>query len=36
MKPSVVIIGSAGIDMVIKTDYLPAPLKFIFSQHPDY
>ena len=25
MKPSVVIVGSAGIDMVIKTDYLPAP-----------
>jgi ribokinase len=24
MKPSVVIVGSAGIDMVIKTDYLPA------------
>lgn len=25
MKPSVVIVGSAGIDMVIKTDHLPAP-----------
>lgn len=25
MKPSVVIVGSAGIDMVIKTDRLPAP-----------
>jgi len=25
MKPSVVIVGSAGIDMVIKTDNLPAP-----------
>ncbi len=25
MKPSVVIVGSAGIDMVIKTDSLPAP-----------
>src|SRR6185503_7065476 len=25
MKPSIVIVGSAGIDMVIKTDYLPLP-----------
>jgi len=25
MKPSIVIVGSAGIDMVIKTDRLPAP-----------
>jgi len=25
MKPSIVIVGSAAIDMVIKTDYLPAP-----------
>src|SRR5436189_230358 len=25
MKPSVVIVGSAGIDMVIKTTHLPAP-----------
>ena len=25
MKPSIVIVGSAGIDMVIKTDQLPAP-----------
>ncbi len=25
MKPSVVVVGSAGIDMVIKTDHLPVP-----------
>jgi ribokinase len=38
MKPSLVIVGSAGIDMVIKTDYLPAPgetvLGGIFFMNP--